>query len=464
MSRNDARRATARTLIARSNADGWTPWQLASAIAEECGCTLLQAHRLGRDWTLAVACDRLADLGARVSVQQLSAWETGRGRPGEANLDHLCRLYETRPDRLGYGRDYTPADESTVTLALTSPEPEPAGPAGETSTRSVPADLSVTPPTRTGLSYLAAVRRGMTTVLQAPLAETTIEQWERQATEYGHAYQLSPPAQLLSDSITDFLELRALLEQRQPAENRARLCRTAGIALVALGEHREARHWYHLGQLLAEETGDRALRAWLLAREAVIPFYFGAPAAALALAERARLVAGSTVCATAAWAPALEARALARMGRAREAQDAMTLAERAFARLTNVDTSDTAYGYTERQLVWHGGSMWAALGDTRRAQGALQSARELYAPGEHLDRALITMDEATSLVGVGEISVACRETEMLLLGLPREHRTGIVISRARELLAAVPPRGCTTAPVRDLRDLVESSTRPELTA
>lgn len=215
-----------------------------------------------------------------------------------------------------------------------------------------------------------------------------------------------------------------MLEQSQATDARARLCRvtaqlagTAGIALVALGEHREARRWYQVAQLAADETGDRALRAWLFAREAVIPFYYGAPAAALALAERARLLAGATICATAAWAPALEARALARLGQHREAQDALRIAQTAFTRLGSADTSDTAYGYTERQLVWHEGSMWTTIGDTRRAQRALHEARGLYGPEEHLDRALITMDEATSLIGVGEVSIACRETERLLLGL-----------------------------------------------
>ncbi|MFD8967046.1 helix-turn-helix domain-containing protein [Streptomyces sp. NPDC059568] len=452
-----------RTLRARAEGDDWTPWQVSKSITEQAGCSLLKAWRLGRDWTLQAACEQLATLGGRVTVQQMSAWETGRGRPGEPNLDLLCRLYETRPDRLGYGNDYTPRDEPAAEA-----DPSPERPAPEH--RPVSLGLTMMPPTSTALTALAAVRRSMASIIATPIAETTIEQWERQAAEYGHAYQITPPAEILSGSINDLLEQRALLEQRQPTDVRARLCRiaaqlagTAGIALVALGEHREARQWYHLGQLLAEETADRALRAWLLAREAVIPFYFGAPAAALALAERARLVAGQTVCATAAWAPSLEARALARMGRKREAQEAMSLAQRAFAGLGASQTSDTAYGYTERQLMWHGGSMWTMIGDSRRAQTALHAARDLYSADEHLDRALIAMDEATCLVGVGEITVACRETEMLLLGLPREHRTGIVISRARDLLGSIPPRGSTMSAVRDLRELVEGCARPALT-
>lgn len=113
MPRTDHRRALARTLAARAAAEGWTPWILVSAIRTECDCTLLQAHRYSRGWALEDVRGRLADLGARVTVQQVSAWETGRSRPNDSNTDLLCRLYETRPDRLGYGHDYTPTDDDT---------------------------------------------------------------------------------------------------------------------------------------------------------------------------------------------------------------------------------------------------------------------------------------------------------------------------------------------------------------
>ncbi|MEU8760733.1 helix-turn-helix transcriptional regulator [Streptomyces sp. NPDC048659] len=448
MPRSDSKRSAARAITAQAHAEDWTPWQTAAAIHRETACGLLQAHRLAHDWTLADARTHLAALGARVTVQQLSSWERGKGRPGDANLDLLCRMYRTRADRLGFGSDYTPAPDGP---APTLPMPREPSRAGRLDTPGAPMSLF-------------ELRVSATALLGGSVAETTLDQLERSAAEHGHEYQVLPPSALLAGSIGDFRAVKGLLAERQPADVRARLCRiaaqlagTTGIALVALGEHREARSWYHLGQSLAEETGDRALRAWLLAREAVIPFYFGAPAAALQLAERARLVAGSSVCATAAWAPALEARALARLGRAREAQDALALAEAAFARLGTADTSDTAYGYTERQLVWHGGSVWATLGDTRRAQAALHRARGLYSPTEYLDQTLISMDEAQSLVAVGEVSVACRATERLLLALPSEHFTGIVISRAREMLAAIPVREAAAAPARDLRALVAAA-------
>lgn len=468
MSRSDSRRAIARTLAARADEQRWSTWRLASAISEQTGCGLLQAHRLAQGWTLETTRARLADLGARVTVQQLSMWESHRGRPGETNLDHLCRLYATRPDRLGYGHDYTPTDQPDE-IEVHTPVYDLAAPE-TTSVITADAVPGTGPLTAATLSALRALRRGMVAVLEPSICEAAIEQRERRALEYGGYYQIVSPTRILAESAQDFAEARALLEQRMPADVRIRLCRiaaqlagTAGIALVALGEHREARAWFHVAQLAADETGDRALRAWLLAREAVIPFYYGAPAPALALAERARLLAGSTPCATAAWAPSLEARALARMGRQREAQDALRLAQTIFLRLEAADTADTAYGYTERQLVWHEGSMWTALGDTRRAQAALRRAHELYAPTEFLDQALIALDEATCLIRVGETTVACREAGRVLLSLPPEHLTGIVVNRARDLLLSLPARAAHAGATQDLREVIHHCGHPALT-
>ncbi|MFE4977885.1 hypothetical protein ACFRAR_38000 [Kitasatospora sp. NPDC056651] len=230
------------------------------------------------------------------------------------------------------------------------------------------------------------------------------------------------------------------------------------IHLVAMGEHREARAWYRVAQLAAEETRDRALRAWLVAREAVIPFYYGAPAGAAELAEQARVLAGSTVCATAAWAPALKARALARLGRPEEARAAMVLAERAFARLGAEHTADLAYGYTERQLRWHIGSMYTTLGDIKRAQPSLDQALGLYAPTQYLDRALIALDQADGLMRAGEIGSGAQTSMLAIAALPDEHRTGIVLARAREVAAAVPPRAARLPLVADLREMLAMPT------
>ncbi|MEV4559157.1 hypothetical protein AB0K51_19520 [Kitasatospora sp. NPDC049285] len=462
-------RSTAAQLRATAETEGWTAWDLASRIAQAADVSLTQAHRLARGWTLVQAAAAYRAARGPVTVQQLSSWETGAVRPGDSHLDGLCELYQTRPDRLGFGRDYTPAGQqgvahNTAPLAGRIAQRGHQAPAEQRAILHGLLDgLGVTLSGQV-LDTLAAARHGMSETLADGLAETTIDQWERSAAEHGQSYQVVPPGQMLGGAVLDFVEVQQFLTHRQPADRRSRLCHVAaqlagaaGMALVALGAHREAREWFRCAQLAAEETGDRALRAWLLAREAVIPFYYGSPAASAQLAERARLVAGSTACATAAWAPALEARSLARLGRADDARAAMALAERAFERLDDRHTSDLAYGYTARQLRWHIGSMHTALGDTRRAQLALDEALAMYSPAERLDRALIALDQAAGLIGVGEISTGAQVGTMALDSLPAEHRTGIVLARAREVAANVPMRGVRSPMVAGLREMIEES-------
>ncbi|MFD0572637.1 hypothetical protein ACFQ0T_29790 [Kitasatospora gansuensis] len=452
MSRINPRPAAAR-LRAEASASGWESWQLVQRISTTCEVSLLQSHRLARGWTLDAAVTAYALLRGRLTVQQLSSWEARTARPGPAHLDGLCALYETRPDRLGFAVDYTPAAAAdSVSLEEEAPGPRPArgrDPRQEERQQILRsllhgAGVSLSQPV---LATLAGVRQSLAEALTESVSELTMEQWERSAAEYGHAYQMRPPRELLAESVLDFVEVQQLLEQRQAADYRTRLCHvaaqlagTAGIALVALGEQREARSWFRCAQLAAEETADRGLRAWLIAREAVIPFYYGSPRAAADLAERARMVAGGTPSATAAWAPSLEARALARLGRADDARQAMRLAEQAFARLDHTQTDDTAYGYTARQLQWHIGSMHTTLGDTRRAQAALDTALTMYAPAEYLDRALIALDQAAGLINVGEVTTAAQVGLQTLERLPAEHRTGIVVTRAREIAATIPAR------------------------
>src|SRR3954447_16304934 len=111
----------------RCEREGLRPWQVAQAIHRCCSVTLLKAHRLAREWTL----DHVAEQGRNICVEQglgqpslsaqrLSHWESGREAPSPKYLDLLCQIYRTRPDRLGFGHDYS--DEEAGTPAATSTE------------------------------------------------------------------------------------------------------------------------------------------------------------------------------------------------------------------------------------------------------------------------------------------------------------------------------------------------------
>jgi hypothetical protein len=77
----------------------------------------LEAYRLARGWSRPEVSARLDQLyeadqlaPPRISSAELCRWEHGQRRPSEERVEYLCRLYESRPDRLGFGVDYSSAD------------------------------------------------------------------------------------------------------------------------------------------------------------------------------------------------------------------------------------------------------------------------------------------------------------------------------------------------------------------
>lgn len=77
----------------------------------------LEAHRLARGWSRPEVSARLDALyeddglaPPRVSAAELCRWEHAHRRPNDERIEYLCRLYETRPDRLGFGVDFSAVD------------------------------------------------------------------------------------------------------------------------------------------------------------------------------------------------------------------------------------------------------------------------------------------------------------------------------------------------------------------
>jgi tetratricopeptide (TPR) repeat protein len=321
-------------------------------------------------------------------------------------------------------------------------------------------------------------------LLGATVSVAMLDHWEGMTGEYGRQYMTVPPMRLLCDVLLDLGDVRRMCEQRQPLEFVERLCRLAarlsglaGMTMIDLGDQRLARSFFSTARTAADETGDRHLRAWVAIREAFVPLYYGDPAQAAAAARASADIAGHQPCVAGVMAPVLEARALARLARARSgggqpgtvtgrggaggaevrrASAALDRAHEALDQLPEEERRDTVFGYTERQLLFHQGDALVTLGDHRGADDAFGQALRLYSPAEFLDRALVALGQARCRLQAGQPEEALRLSRETLLGLPSQHRPGLVLRAAQSLGEAVAAKHGDFPAVRDYREVLVS--------
>ncbi|WP_329561045.1 hypothetical protein OG711_27355 [Streptomyces uncialis] len=369
--------------------------------------------------------------------RQFDRWRTGKvkGQP----RDEACQVLE----RLFPGRTaqelLTPGDAAGGPL-LQAARGTTHVLEDEVNRRSLLGLIGAAAASPAAVEFMRDTRRRMDAALEGTtISEATLDRWEETARDYARAYQALPPQDLLADLLADFAEVGRLLEERQPIRQRRRLCRVAaqlaalaGIFASALGEHREARGFFHTGRLAASESGDQQLEGTLAVRSAIVSLYYGTPATAYAEASRARRSLGTVIGPASTRALVVEARALARMGRVGEALPLLRQAEDMFGHLTAEDREDVALGYTERQFLFHLGNAWTHLRRPEEAFPAQSRALSSYAPGEYLDPALIRIDRATCLAQSGEPEEAYRVAGDALLRLPAEHRTGMVMRYSQD--------------------------------
>lgn len=444
----------------------------------------LRAYRLAAGLTLAEVSTRLAGVDgvpadgrtARLPGHgRVSRWETGREVPSARYLDALCRLYGTRPDLLGFGTDYSTArdgDESTTSGDEPARSSRGDGAAQERDEddpmrrRTVlQGMLAVTGGgvlTAGALEAVADTRRLLGRTLQArSVLDTTVDWWEAQPAHHAGLYRRVPAVTFLADATLDVDMLQHVLSRRQTVDDQRRLtrvvaqmCGLVGITCIDLHSPREARLWFQTGQVAAEDIGDRALRAWLRTREALSSLYYGAPEEAVTLARSASHLAGSAPSAAAAMAPAVQARALARLGRGQEAMIELRRAEQVFEHLPSAVTSAGVFGFGEQKLRFYAGNVLARAGGARLAQDVQAEALRLCPPGDLVDRGHIWLDRSMTLLRGGEVTEAVRVASAVLLETPGGHGTGAVLAQAHELGDAVPARFRRHPAVQEFAELL----------
>ncbi|MFJ9840265.1 helix-turn-helix domain-containing protein [Kitasatospora sp. NPDC101155] len=321
--------------------------------------------------------------------------------------------------------------------------------------------LAEHPPGTPATERAAALQAGLAEQLAAgPMTSASLEEWEFTIARHGRATRYRPEQDLLADLLADFTDLRTLLNHRHPPAIRRRLlsacANLSGLMALTLLKLDDpgARDWWRTGKAAATQAEDRATLAWIYAQESYQLYYGGDLAGAIELAVRAQELAGGMPCVADALAAPLEARAQALSGRRADTVAALTRAQRALARLSPEDRQPSALGYDEAQLHFHSGNAWTSLHDTARAWEEQQQALDLYPAENRTDRALIQLDRADCLSWDGDPAAGARLAVDSLLALPEEHRSALILYRARDLAVRVPETERQLPEVRVLREVL----------
>jgi hypothetical protein len=201
----------------------------------------------------------------------------------------------------------------------------------------------------------------------------------------------------------------------------------------------------------------------------MLPYYYGTPTDALALAELAQQLADGKACVGAALGAAMEARVRARIAAGhpgndqlyRDADRAWGRARDLFAHLDGRQRADMALGFPIRRHFFYNGSTAGYLGHHEDLEEARHQA-ELHYPSQALDLTLMDLDLAICLTRT-DPTEASRLTLTTVGALAPEHRTDIVMSRVREIAALIPQNGRQLTAARPLRELLATGASARLT-
>ena len=297
------------------------------------------------------------------------------------------------------------------------------------------------------------------------LTDAVLDDWERIAIRYGRATRDRPASALISDLARDLEELNGLLERPLAASAMRRLTRVAAqmsglmcLAFCLLDDRPAFRRWARTARLAGREAGDPETLSWVLAQEAHGHFYSGDLLEAIEIARHG-YDASRVPCAGTALAAALEARAQATLGRAKETRDALARAEDALSGLAGEALIPSAFGYNEASFRFHEGNAYTHLSDVKAALKALDRALELCEPDNYTDWSMTRLDRALCLIRADEATEGLRYATDTIMHLGEEKRRGIILLRAKAIVQSLPEQAKGLPTARDMGDLLMPTTR-----
>ncbi len=406
--------ACGRRVVREFQATGGSTWETVHAVKSHCGVSLLRAHRITYGFTLVEVAQRLQQLvndgesaGRGLSHQSVSRWETGLDMPSYQFLDALCRLYRTRPDRLGFGHDYTDDEQEKQ---------------------------------RSRLLLRHELRGG-------PTPSETVRALEDSLALSGYLVYVLPPSEYIPARMRDLAQIHQLKLAEPTPDLRQRLHRVEAIVagLIAfrlndVADLHDTFMWFYKARRAARQAGDTALEAWLHGHMAhTHECYRHALDQGLAAAKSAQAAGGRVPTAAGVFGLLAEAGIQARIRRRRETLVSIAAAERMFTELPLEETTDDNLGTSEYILRWHQSHALSSIGDWRSAEEIRTRMLELpMADKDHVGRSLLDLDMAAVYARQGDMDHARELIGQVWRALPPELRVGQVRRNVSQLVVGLP--------------------------
>jgi transcriptional regulator with XRE-family HTH domain len=434
----------------RCAALGMSVEDTAEAIHAECGVSRLRAWRVARSLKLQEMAALMKEQGrqanrplASLTHQRISAWERGEDQPSPRYLDALCRLFSTRPDKLGFGEDYGP-----LSAALADAP-------------------SATAHQLRGAAELRASTMGI--LIPSARSASMVAQLEDSVERLGLGYRKMPTKVYLDQVLTAYREATLLLHERRGLRAQARILRSVGqlagvigVLMIDLGDGLEAREWFIQGCRAVYETGDRALLGWILTRQAMVDFYYGTPADANRTASFAVAAAEGTRGIASSMAPAVLARTRSRAGDHEGAMRSMIAAKRAYDAAASATLGSGLYAFSEAKLAFYEGEVYSRSARGQQALAAQDLALRLYGASERIDPALVKVSRARTLIRSGDLEAAADIIRNELQSLSHLEVRGTVAAAVRDVLSVVPDQRHASRAFGDIYELlVERENNPD---
>jgi transcriptional regulator with XRE-family HTH domain len=307
------------------------------------------------------------------------------------------------------------------------------------------------------------LRRKLDSALNAPTTMSDLAEWERVASQYSMESGLVAPALLLPELLSDLDEAQQRLSG-SPESLRAPMARVCGYlsALAAgnffnAGDEKNARRYWRTALRLIGQSGDRSAQAELYADRAswVLLESRPSPSFALSLADDAIGISGDIPCAGTVNGYAARAMALALLGNHRESARAVRDLTDTFTRLPGTQAiAHSSWGYSQQQLHFVEGHVYAHAGRVRDAGKALDSGLSLVPAGQWIAVTSFEVNRAISLIRGGDPSEGARHIVRAVRALPQGYRQSATVRRASFALDAVPANAVNTPAVAEARELL----------